>query len=108
MESEKDRVRRVLHEQLKEAIAQRKRASLAFRCIPSGPNGLIHPEVTQQFRNATREHSQALRNVARLIRLRAQHIVTGIMLEALKKDSTSPETQNLPRTLKERGDDHTD
>ncbi len=61
----------MLQEQLTEAIEQRKRASLAFRWVPSDPNGLPYTEVTEQIRNASREYAQALQNVAWIIRLKS-------------------------------------
>jgi len=97
----------MLQEQLNEAIEQRKQASLAFQCITSIPNGLPHPDVTQQVRNASREYTEALQNVARIIRLRTEHIVTGLTLEDLEQRLKTSETQNHPQTLKERGE-HTD
>lgn len=86
MESEQDRVRQILQEQLQEAINGRKLAFAALQRTILYPSGLPHPERIQQTHNASREYAKALRNVTDAIRRKSEYIVTGITPDDLKKD----------------------
>jgi hypothetical protein len=83
MESEQDRVRRILQEQLQEAIERRKLAFLALQRTILYPSGLPHPEGIQQTHNASREYAKARRNVTGAIRRKSDYIITGITPEDL-------------------------
>ena len=85
METNHDRVHRILQEEFHAAVQRRDLASAYFdevrRAVPSG---LPHPDGTQLIRNASRDYSAALDGLTRAV-LRVTHFeVTGVIPDDLK------------------------
>ena len=69
LESDYERVRRVLEKQFLEAIKHRDIASVRFHDVNNDiPSGLPYPDGTQRIYNASREYSAALTDLLRVLK----------------------------------------
>jgi hypothetical protein len=84
MESDRDRISRILQQQFVEARKRRKLASDAFEEANAMPSGLPHPDGTQRMLNAFREYSLALSAVTLAIKRRTDFLAHGIVPDDLK------------------------
>jgi len=85
METQRDRVLRILQEEFHAAVQRRDQASAHFDDVRrSVPSGLPHPDGTQRITNASRGYSAALDGLTRAV-LRVTHFeVTGVIPDDLK------------------------
>ena len=85
METQRDRVLRILQEEFHAAVQRRDQASAHFDDVRrSVPSGLPHPDGTQLITNASRDYSAALDGLTRAV-LRITHFeVTGVVPDDLK------------------------
>jgi hypothetical protein len=87
METEQDRVSRVLQQQLQTALQRRKLASLAFDGACATRAGLPHPDGTQKIQNTSKELSSALEALTLAVKRRTDYLLTKIPPEDLKSES---------------------
>jgi hypothetical protein len=86
METEQDRVSRVLQQQLQTALQRRKRASLAFDEACSAQGRLPDPDGAQQIRNTSKELSAALEGLTLAVKRRTDYLLTKIAPDDLKSE----------------------
>ena len=88
METEYQRVRRLLEEQFQDAVKRRNAASARFDEIRSqSPSGLPHPDGAQRIANASAEYSAALKAVNHAVQRIADFQIHRIVPEDLRQDS---------------------
>ena len=88
METEYQRVSRILEEQFLAAVKRRDIAFAIFvevnRDIPSG---LPRPDGTQRIGKASNEYSAALKDVSRAVQRIADFKIRGVVPDELKQDA---------------------
>ena len=85
METDYQRVRRILEEQFYEAVRRRDLTSAVFNEVSRDiPSGLPHPDGTQRIGNASRDFSHALKEVNRAVQRISDFQIRGIVPEDLK------------------------
>jgi hypothetical protein len=87
METEQDRVSRILQRQLQTALQRRKRASLAFDGACAACALLPHPDGAQQIQNTSKELSAALEALTLAVKRRTDYLLTKIPPDDLKSES---------------------
>jgi hypothetical protein len=83
METERDRVARILQEQVRDAVQRRSLAAAAFENAAQPSDGL-HPDETMRMLKAFREYTEALKAVHRAVKRRSEFIVNNIVPDDLK------------------------
>jgi hypothetical protein len=83
METERDRVVRILQEQIRDAVQLRKLAAAAFEDAAQPPEG-FHPDETMRMLKAFREYTEALKGVHRAVKRRSEFITHNIVPDDLK------------------------
>jgi hypothetical protein len=83
METDYQRVSKILEEQFQAAVKRRDEASARFN-EASHPSGLPHPDGTQRMIKATGEYGDALRGVTLAVQRIADFKIRGIVPEDLK------------------------
>jgi hypothetical protein len=78
METQHDRVSRILQQQLQIALQRRKRASIVFSEICNDPEGLPSTDGAQRIQNASRELSAALEALTLAVKRRTDYLLTKI------------------------------
>jgi hypothetical protein len=85
METDYQRIRRILAEQFEAAVKHRNIASARFDEVRKDiPSGLPHPDGTQRIANASAEYVAALRDVGRAVQRIADFQTRGIVPDDLK------------------------
>jgi len=85
METDYQRVRRILEEQFHEAVRQRDLTSAIFDEVSRDiPSGLPHPDGSQRIANASRDFTHALKEVNRAVQRIADFQIRGIVPEELR------------------------
>ena len=87
METDYQRVRRILEEQFQAAVKRRDLASSSFGEVNRNlPTSLPHPDGVQQIKNVSSDYSAALKEVSRAVQRIADFQIHGIVLEDLMQD----------------------
>ena len=89
METDYQRVRRILEEQFQAAVKRRDLASSSFGDVNKNlPTALPHPDGVQQIKNVSGDYSAALKEVSCAVQRIADFQIRGIVPEDLKLDAT--------------------
>lgn len=87
MESEYQRIRRILEEQFVAALERRDIAAARFKDVRDDiPSRLPHPDGAQRIANASAEYSEALRAVTRAVQRIADFQIRGVVPEDLMRE----------------------
>lgn len=88
METEQDRVSRILQQQLQLALQRRKRASIVLAEICNDPVGLPSTDgaerFAERFQDASKELSAALEALTLAVKRRTDYLLTKITPDDLK------------------------
>jgi hypothetical protein len=87
METEQDRVSRILQQQLQTALQRRKRASLAFDGARDDRAGVPRPDGAQQLQSTYKELSAALEALTLAVKRKTDYLMTKIPPDDLKSGS---------------------
>ena len=86
METDYQRIRRILEEQFQAAIKHRDGASARFDAVRHDvPSGLPHPDGAQRIANASAEYSAALKAVSKAVQRIADFQIHRIVPEDLRQ-----------------------
>ncbi len=87
METEHDRVSRILKQQIQLALQRRKQASIMLAKIWDSPAGLASTDDAERIQNASRELSAALEALTLAVKRRTDYLLTKIPPDDLKSES---------------------
>ena len=87
METDHERVRKILERDFLEAIQRRDAAAFHFHDVSRDiPSGLPHPDGKQRIYNASREYSAALQELSHALKRLTDFRTLGIVPDDLKRD----------------------
>lgn len=87
METEQDRVSRILQQQLQLALQRRKRASIVLAEVCDDHEGMPSADGTERIRNASRELSAALEALTLAVKRCTDYLLTKVPPDDLKSES---------------------